>query len=177
MHKEARYVEERDPAAVGRAHQLVPVPRVPLPVGGLERGEKRRRLRRGRERQQLLPEHEVLPHPAPDDVAEPTAHGEAQRVPVGAAAGVEDAQLAHGRHRLARAGAGVKRPWRCLILFEAGPCRANMVGPSGSPARAKALLRFSPLLPVDISLTVPSRQQTLQKAESVCHGHGEQQPP
>jgi hypothetical protein len=73
MHKEARYVEERDPAAVGRAHQLVPVPRVPLPVGGLEHGEKRRRLRRGRERQQLLPEHEVLPHPAPDDVAEPTA--------------------------------------------------------------------------------------------------------
>jgi hypothetical protein len=29
--------------------------------------------RRRRERQQLLPEHEVLPHPAPDDVAEPTA--------------------------------------------------------------------------------------------------------
>jgi len=42
------------------------------------------------------PKHEVLPHPAPDDVGEPAAHGEAQRVPVGAAAGVEDIQLAVG---------------------------------------------------------------------------------
>lgn len=83
------YVEERDAAAVGGAHQLVPVPRVPLPVGGLERGQERLRLRRRRERQQLLPEHEVLPHPALDDLGEPTAHGEAQRVPVRAAAGVE----------------------------------------------------------------------------------------
>ena len=92
-------MEERDPAAVGGAHQLVPVARVPLPVGGLEGGEEWRRLRRRRrERQQLFPEHEVLPHPASDDVGEPAAHGEAQRVPVGAAAGVEDIQLAVGAH-------------------------------------------------------------------------------
>jgi len=92
------YVEERDAAAVGGAHQLVPVPWVPLPVGGLERGEEWLRLRRRRERQQLLPEHEVLPHPAPDDLGEPPAHGEAQRVPVRAAAGVEGVQLATGAH-------------------------------------------------------------------------------
>jgi len=110
------YVEERDPAAVGGAHQLVPVPRVPLPVGGLERGEQWLRLRRRRERQQLLPEHEVLPHPAPDDLGEPLAHGEAQRVPVRAAAGVEGVQLgtgAHGSNGFARCcGADV----RCRAL-------------------------------------------------------------
>lgn len=96
-------VEERDPAAVGRAHQLVPVARVPLAVGGLERGEEWPRLRRRRERQQLLPEHQVPPHPAPDGVGEPPAHGEAQRVPVRAAAGVEDVQLAGGAHVVLRA--------------------------------------------------------------------------
>lgn len=103
------YVEERDATAVGGAHQLVPVPRVPLPVGGLERGEEWLRLRRRRERQQLLPEHEVLPHPAPDDLGEPPAHGEAQRVPVRAAAGVEGVQLATGAH----VSNGFARCWCC----------------------------------------------------------------
>lgn len=96
-------MEERDPAAVGRAHQLVPVARVPLAVGGLEGGEESPRLHRRRERQQLLPEHQVLPHPAPDGVREPPTHGEAERVPVGAEAGVEDVQLAAGAHVALRA--------------------------------------------------------------------------
>lgn len=139
------YVEEWDPAAVGRAHQLVPVPRVPLPVGGLERGEERRRLRRRRERQHLLPEHEVLPHPALDDVAEPAADGEAQRVPAGAPASVEDGQLAagaHGRHGLARSTDVRLTRWSetsnssCLPYLQKKFLCPQLAGPRESPARA-----------------------------------------